>query len=355
MAIFSRRNKDDAATAASQPTDERAEGASPVDEPDAAATAEPAAAAEPTASVGISMSSFRGLGASNAPAAAEAPSAPAPPEGTLRPPRPPAEAPAQTDTIQGLRDNVLVREALARLSADPAPEELIQVARQLLQGHLFLRVRGDARTLIAEGKDLPMGVATLNDQQYVLVYSSGSALQASVKADGDTATSAMGQPVLTVLRYALDGPYGGVIIDHASAPARAVLPRELLARLVDSADEQLTIKTLLAAERTPEVATAVAEALTTVPLWIAANKADDGRVGVAEARTAQGARYLELYTHPIEVAGTTRGDQSVQMTGAKLANALRGDEGLAGVLIDPAGPWIQLERDQLGPVLSLAD
>ena len=187
------------------------------------------------------------------------------------------------------------------------------------------------------------------------LHDSGGALQASVKADGDTATSAMGQPVLNVLRYALEGPYGGVIIDHASAPARAVMPRDLLARLVEAADPQLTIKTLLAAERTPEVAGAVAQALTEVPLWIAANKSPDGRVGVAEARTPQGVRYLEVYTHPVEIAGTGRGDQSVPMTGAKLANALRGDEGLAGILIDPAGPWIQLDRNQLAPVLALTD
>lgn len=343
MALFSRRNKDDAAT----PATDAPENTDAVDA-EAAGAADELVAAEATASVGISVSSFRGLGADSTPAPAASVG-----EARTARPTPAAEAPAQTETIQGLRDNVLLREALAQLSEDPTPDELVHIARQLLQGHVFLRVKGDARQLIAEGKELPMGVATLGDESYVLVYSSGGALQTSVKADGDTATSAMGQPVLNVLRYALEGPYGGVIIDHASAPARAVMPRELLTRLVDAADEQLTIKTLLAGERTPETAPAIVEALKSVPLWIAANKSEDGRVGVAESRTPQGARYLEVYTHPVEIAGRGRGDQSVPMPAAKLANALRGDEGLTGVLVDPAGPWIQLSRDDLAPLLTL--
>ena len=69
-----------------------------------------------------------------------------------------AEAPAATETVPGLRDNVLLREALAALPATPDAADLLDVARQLLQGHLFLRVKGDARALLAEGKDLPLGV-----------------------------------------------------------------------------------------------------------------------------------------------------------------------------------------------------
>ncbi len=43
------------------------------------------------------------------------------------------------------------------------------------------------------------------------------------------------------------------------------------------------------------------------------------------------------------------------MTAAQLAGALRNDEGIAGVLIDPGGPWIRLSRDDLAPILALAD
>jgi hypothetical protein len=263
-------------------------------------------------------------------------------------------APEQTETVPGLRDNALLRAALGRVGDAPQSQALLDVARQLLQGHVFLRVKGDARTLLAEGKGLPLAVANAGERTFALVFSSGAALQASLKADGDTDTSAMGQPVLTVLRHVLGSSHDGIIIDPASAPSRAVLPKELLQRAVDQADPQLTVKTLLAAERTPEISAKVAEALTRVKLWVAVGTAENGAPGLAEGRDASGARYLEIYSHPLEVAVMGRGDNAAPITAAQLSRALTSDEGITGVVVDPAGPWIRLTRDDLGPVLALA-
>jgi hypothetical protein len=351
MALFSRRPKDapdpeetDAAPDAAAGVD--ADSAGVTGEQAAPAAAEPETtehdpAAEAAASVNISVSSYGGLGATS----------PATPKLQPRRTGRPATktAPTNTETVAGLRDNVLVREALGRLADGTAPQALLDVARQLLQGHLFLRVKGDARTLLAEGRELPLAVIKVDDRQFALAYSSGAALQASVRADGDVDTSAMGQPVLAVLRHVLAGPYEGLIIDQSSAPARAVLPRPLLEKLMDRVDEQLTLKTLLAAERTAETGAAVAEALTRVPLWVAVGKVDDGRPGRAE----DGARYLEVYSHSVEVAVMGRGDQAAPLTGVQLARALEGDPDLSGVIVDPAGPWIRLTRDELAPVLAL--
>ncbi|GAA5038481.1 SseB family protein [Microbacterium fluvii] len=334
----------DAAPAASEQVPEADTTPAPdVTVPDVTVEAVPA--------VGISTTAFRGLGSqhpSDAPAAA-APTIP------VRTPRPPAEAPAPTETVPGLKDNVLLRHALAQLAEQSTPQDLIHVGRALLQGHLFLRIKGDARTLVSEGKDLPLGIATVDGKPYVLAYSSGAALSESVAADGDTDTSAMGQPVTTVLRYALGGTYEGLIIDHASAPRRAILPREFVQRIIDSADPQLTLKKLLAAPRTPETAAEVAAALTTAPIWVAVNTGPDGRTGIAETRMTDGARYVEVYSHPIEVAGTGRSDKSAAIPAAKLAELLRTDATITGVLVDPAGPWIQLERADLGPLLAVTE
>nr|BFF08901.1 hypothetical protein GCM10025699_02040 [Microbacterium flavescens] len=193
----------------------------------------------------------------------------------------------------------------------------------------------------------------VGDRSFALAYSSGAALQASVRGDGDADTSALGQPVLSVIKHVLAGPYEGLIIDQSSAPARAVLPKDLLKKILEKVDEQLTVKTLLAGERTPETAAAVAQALTTAPLWVAVGKLDDGRPGIAEGRAEDGSRYLEVYSHPLEVAVMGRGDQAAPVTGAQLAAAL-GDAGLAGVLVDPAGPWIRLSRADLAPLFATA-
>ncbi|MBW9110592.1 SseB family protein [Microbacterium ureisolvens] len=318
--------------------------------------------ADAAASVSISVSSFGGLGVS--PATSQRAEPREPQAGEAVPPGPKPRvgarewmrtAPEPAETVPGLRDNVLLRAALGRIGDAPASQALLDVTRQLLQGHVFLRVKGDARALLAEGKGLPLAIANSGDRTFALVYSSGAALQASVKADGDTETSAMGQPVLTVLRHVFASSYDGIIIDPASSPSRAVLPKELLQRAVEQADPQLTVKTLLAAERTSEITAKVAEALTRVPLWVAVGVSDTGAPGIAEGRDADGRRFLEVYSHPLEVAVMGRGDNAGPITPAQLAKALRTDEGLTGLLVDPAGPWIRLSRDDLAPLLALAD
>jgi hypothetical protein len=270
--------------------------------------------------------------------------------------RGPAEAPPPSETIPGLRDNVLLQSALAALTPAPDAPQLVNVARQLLQGHVFLRVQGDARALLSAGEPLPLAVAERGGKQYVLAYSGGAALQASVKADGDAATSAMGQPVLTVLRHVLGGTAEGLVLDNSSSPARAVLPRPILERAVTEADPELRIKTLLAGARTEATAAELVEALIAAPTWIAVKRADDGSpLGVAESRTAQGERYLEVFSHPLEALVLGRGDHALAVTATQLATALARDEGLTGVSVDPAGPWMRLTRDDLAPLLAHAE
>lgn len=348
MALF-KRKRDDAHP--DEPT------VVPSAEPTAPAPdAEVAASGSAEPAVGISVSSYGGFGsAARQPQASQpvvTPEPAAPQTGTHPVPLGPEFAPVSTETLPGLRDNVLVREALAQLPENPTNDQLAAAARNLLQGHLFLRVKGDARALLAEGKEFPLAVGTRGDQQFVLVYSSGAALGDAFRADGDSDTSAMGQPVLTLLRFVLASPYAGIIVDSASAPARAVYPRALLERMLAEVDPELSVKTLLAGERTAETVALVADALTTTRFWLAVNEAPDGRQGVAEARTPEGDRLLEIYTHPLEVIAMGRGDRPAPMTGDQLARALRADEELSGVIIDPAGPWIRLTRDELAPVLA---
>ena len=351
MALFSRRDKRSDAPAPVQPP-----APTEADETEAkeAAARVLDGAADQVPSVGISVSSFGGLG-SPAPAQPERP-APGTPQPVLRGPE---FAPEQTETVKGLRDNALLRDALASLGENPDPIELLRVTRQVLQNHLFLRVKGDARTLLGQGKDLPLAVVRNGDQKWVLVYSSGAALQRAFQQDGDSDTSAMGQPVLAVLSHVIAGDYTGLIIDPASSPARLVLPRDLIQRMVEQADPKLTLKTLLAGPRTPETAGQIAQAMTEAPLYVAVNKSQPDpsgadRLGVAEARDADGDRILELYSHPLEVVAMGRGDQPLPFTPQQLGTALAEHEQLRGVVLDAAGPWIQLTRDDLAPVMALA-
>jgi hypothetical protein len=349
MALFSRRKKSDSDdVSVDRPDDVTEPGEQPVDP-----AGETPATLVPQ--VTISTSSFRGVGApaDANPVADSTPPVAARP--SVRQPGP-MEAPEGFESIPGLRDNALLAIALAEITGQAEPPQLLNVARQLLQGHVFLRVRGDARALLAEGKDLPLAVAARGDEQLVLAYSSGEALSKSVQADGDRDTSAMGQPVMALMKHALSGPYAGVVLDHASGDARAVLPTALLERMVSEADPELRIKTALSEKRTGQTASTIVEAIVAgAPLWIAVSQTEGGAVGVAESRTATGERYLEVFSHPLELLALGRGDQAVPLKNEQLAKALVGDEGLTGLLVDPAGPWIRLTRDDLAGLLALAE
>jgi hypothetical protein len=332
MAIFSRGKRDRPGDGAiEEPTRAADSAAQPIADDATAPT-------EAAASVEISVSAFRGVGA-----------AAPPPPARRQPAR--EVAPPASETIAGLRDNVLLAEALAALPDAPTPPQIIEVARQLLQGQLFLRVKGDARSLLSEGRPLPLAIATLGDETFVVAYSNGAALAASLRGDGNDESSAMGQSALAVLRYAIASPYAGLVVDPASTPARVILRRDMLERMVDGIDPQLELKTLLTGERTAATASTVADALGRVPFWVAVSRVgESGRLGVAEARTTEGERYLEVFSHPLEVVALGRGDKPAPMTGAQLAKALRGDAGLTGVIVDPAGPWIRLTRSDLAGI-----
>ncbi|PVE97180.1 SseB family protein [Microbacterium sp. TPD7012] len=382
MALFSRRKKssDDAvAPAADAP---ETESRTPADDAAETAVAEPVAAA-PT--IGISVQAFRGVGeeagpevalpdAEAAPGAA-ASASPSAPSG-LPTPRPSAAQPApqlaipqdrrlplapslppeQTETIAGMKDNVLLREALKEVEAGATNEQLLGVMRQALQGHLYIRVIGDARTQISEGKPLAVAVVRDAERQFMLAFSSAAAVRDSVQLEDDpAASSAVAQPVTSVLQQVVSGDFAGLIVDNASAPHRVVFPTELLQKTLDQADVDMTVKSLLAAPREQDSAVKVGEALASKRMWVAVNDGTGtGQIGIAEAQTTDGRRFLQLFSHPLEVIALGRGDRPLPFEPEQLAKVLSSHAEMAGVIVDTAGPSIVVERDALAPVLVLA-
>lgn len=362
MALFSRRK--DAASDAVAPT-ETAQAAEDVTTP-----VDEQSPAEAVPHVGISVSSFGGLGSAPAKPAAprqsDLPSGAVPvasklahnEDGTVKLPFAADAPPEVWETAAGLRDNAVLRDALERLPESPSSGELLGVVRQLLQGHLFLRVRGDAREQAAAGEQLQLGVIRDGDRNFLLAFSSGRALQDAVRADGDVETSSFGQPSVIVLRHLIAGDFAGLVIDNASAPARLVVPRDLIERALKEADPELRLKTVVAADRTTDpdaITQAALAALRVAKLWVAIGVAGekDGEPvrGVAEARTADGKRMLQLFSHPLEVVALGREEQAAPFTIDALVSALRDHTGLDGVLIDPAGPSLRLDRTTLEALL----
>lgn len=396
MGLFSRKKKSDDQTAAEASAESDAEvvdaaSEAPVETVQTSGDAAPAGTAsregedkaDQAPQVNISLSSFRGLGGEAGPQVAPPPANAQPqrdpripgPHDTLRPgtagqtarpappaprelPLAPAAPPEQLETVPGLRDNALLRDALAALPEKPTGAQLIGVVRQLMQGHVFLRVQGNAREQLAEGSGrLSFGIARDGDRTYMLVFSSGKALHDAVRADGDSSTSAVGQPVGSILKHLIEQNFAGLIVDNNSAPHRAVLPREVLERALSQADPAMRLKAALAAPREADTPHRIAALLADgVPLWVAIGKAaeDSTQLGIAEARLANGTRLLQVYSHPLEVAAQGREERALPVSAAKIGQILRDHEAVGGVIIDPAGPLITLTREELAPVIARA-
>ena len=369
MALFSRR-KPDAAPPAPGATDAEATDAAPIDGPVGAESspadvpgADPAEDLVPQ--VGISISTFGAGPASARPLPTGEPSASAPQsDGAMAAPaapgapavqrRPAPTAPAPTQTVPGMPDNVVLQAALAALPEKPQGSDIMNVMRQALQGRLYARAQGDAQALLAEGKGVNLAITTHQDKRFLLVFTGGAPLQASARAEDAESTSVIGQDARNLFRTAIDSGYDGVYIDHATDGARLVLPIELIRKALDEGEPTFALKTLLVAERGDATPLAVAEALTRVGVWAAGGTDPSGRVGLAEARGADGSRRVEIYSHPLEVIAMGRGDRPLPITPEQLGRMLQSETGITGLVIDPAGPWIELDRDVLAPVLALA-
>ncbi|MGO2930976.1 SseB family protein [Microbacterium sp.] len=370
MALFSRRKKteDDLTESRTSPEPDG------IDQEGAEASGSPAGgpevmSAEPAPQIGISVQAFRGVGAAagpevelpdpdqpepRTPPASPRPTAPAPSAPEKRTlPLAPALPPEATESMPGMKDNVLLRTALAELEEGATNEQLIGVLRQMLQNHLYLRVHGDARAQVTEGKPLSIAVVRDGERSYMLAFSSAAAVRESVQRETEpTATSAIAQPVTAVLHQLVSGDFAGLIVDNASGVHRAVFPIEVLKKALEQSDVNMAIKTLLAAPREDDSAQKVGDALATTKIWVAVNDGGGkGPAGIAEARTADGRRFLQVFSHPLEIVALGRGDKPMPFEPEQLAKVLTEHSGIAGVIVDPAGPSMIVEREALGAVL----
>ncbi|MGB4779672.1 SseB family protein [Microbacterium sp.] len=328
MALFSRRGKP-----------EKSRDPAPDDEVEQADT-EALADAEQVPYVGISVSTF---------------GAPPPQRAPSPPPRPAAVAPPATQSVPGVVDNVVLKAALAALPEKPQSTDVMNVMRQTLQGQLYVRAQGDAQALLAAGQPLNLAIATREDKRFLLAFTGGAALQQSARAEAAAATSAIGQPAASVLRGAVAGGYDGVYLDHASSGARLILPVPLIDKALKEGEPGLVLKALLAGARSDQTASQIVEALTRVPVWVAGGTDAEGRMGLAQAQTPDGRRRLEVFSHPLEVLALGRGDRPLPLRPEQLAKAIASEAALTGVVVDPGGPWFELDRDALAQLLALAD
>lgn len=340
MGLFSKRNASD-----STETESETEAVATSDDASSNASSE-----ESVPQVSISVSAVGASpfipGAVGAAAAAPA----SEPEAPAEPAEP--EAPAA-----GPETNLDLGEALLGLPGEEGGRAMLHVLRQALQGKLLLSTNLDGVSAEdqAAGR-IPLGVHRDEDGDiYLLAYTSGVALERM--RSGDEPLHGISVPSLWALGQARTDDYAGIILDPSAGDASAVIPKELINRMFGDGRNNDAAKQALAQPREAGAEQRIVEALAERGGFVAGRADVDENgvrtsVGVAETRMGD-RRMLEVFTSPLEIAALGRGDDAYPVTAAELAGALRSDEGISGIIVNPAAPWIDLDREQLTLLLSV--
>lgn len=330
MGLFSKRNASDARSAAVE-----AETSAPEDEVDPAAEA-----TETVPQVSISVTTVN--------AAARTPEAP-----VSVPAAAPAPAPAPVEPDS----NVDLAQALTALAEGGDERAMMHVLRQSIQGKLLLSTSldGVSEEDKAAGR-IPLGVhRDPEGAVYLLAFTSSRELEKTRTADGPVTGVAV--DAVWALRQATGDGYAGIVLNPADGKASAVVPKTLIVRLFGDGRNNDLAKQALAQPREPDALQQLVAALAAHGGFVAgrAEVDEDGNrktVGIAETRLGE-RRLLEVFTSPIEIAALGRGDDAYPVTAAELAAALRSDEGITGIIVNPAAPWLDVDRAQLAPLLDV--
>ncbi|SMQ72410.1 SseB protein N-terminal domain-containing protein [Plantibacter sp. VKM Ac-1784] len=330
MGLFSKRNASDARSAAVE-----AETSAPEDEVDP-----PAEAPETVPQVSISVTTVN--------AAARTPEAP-----VSVPAAAPAPAPAPVEPDS----NVDLAQALTALAEGGDERAMMHVLRQSIQGKLLLSTSldGVSEEDKAAGR-VPLGVhRDPEGAVYLLAFTSPRELEKTRTAEGPV--SGVAVDAVWALRQATGDGYAGIVLNPADGKASAVVPKTLIVRLFGDGRNNDPAKQALAQPREADALQRLVAALAAHGGFVAgrAEVDEDGNrktVGIAETRLGE-RRLLEVFTSPIEIAALGRGDDAYPVTAAELAAALRSDEGITGIIVNPAAPWLDVDRAQLAPLLDV--
>ena len=249
-------------------------------------------------------------------------------------------------------DNVSLREAVAGFAAEPGPETYAKVLRELFQGALLMDVTGSDIRMSPDGGTMEAG-STLR-----IVGGTGpdgkpaffafTRQEEAQKMHPDEQVVTMGQPSDGMLQMALDQGTMWLYID-ADGPTCAISPDHYAPTL--ATPYNVAVKTALAVADSKARREAVIAALGVEGSLLLAVRSDGA--GGYQLRTTVGpdgqARLL-AFTSQLEMSAVDPDPfEFVSHTVDEvIANALDGS--FAGLVLNPAGPWIEISTDELRKV-----
>lgn len=251
-----------------------------------------------------------------------------------------------------LVDNGRVRRAVAAFAADRSQETMIDMLRACLTGELLLDVTGSELDIsdgrLHTGSKLRINQRVGPDGQRALLAFTSNAEIARIHPEG-TQYQSIAQPAAAVLELAQRQGAAWLYIDPAEKTA-ALSAADIDFALRHPRNDRLSAAIAAADAGTGSRAEVITALVAEGPLLLAGQPAEgqgsDAPPQLRVTRRDDGSTALVAYTSAPELTARDLRDGIVTTTTTHVLEQLQQGP-FAAIVINPAGPWIELRREEL--------
>ncbi|MGV8894962.1 MAG: SseB family protein [Rhodoglobus sp.] len=253
-----------------------------------------------------------------------------------------------------LVDNASLRHAIAQFVEKSDQSSYLEVVRNILHGSLLLDTTGSEIAMtedgssIAEGSTFAFREGTGPDGERALFAFTRQAEVVRMHEDAPAAVQTVAQPAAATLAFAAEQGYTWLYLDPAG-PTCGVKLADIEFALKTARND--AVKTALDTDGPTWMKTAVIDALSKGgTLLYAVNETPDG-VQVRTSTNPDGQHVALAFTSAAEVVVRSTSDSWTAIDVSRIVSDALG-ENFSGLVINPAGPWVELGRDDLLQVQS---
>ncbi|WP_309614986.1 SseB family protein [Salinibacterium sp.] len=248
-----------------------------------------------------------------------------------------------------LVDNVALRRAIAAFSESSEHPAYLEVVRNIMHGDLLFDTTGSALTMtedgssIAQGSTLAFREGTGPDGERALFAFTRQEEVLRMHEDAPAAVQTLSQPAVSTLDFAAERGYGWLYLDPAG-PTCGVKIADVQFALRSVRND--AVKAALDTVGPTWMKNAVIDALSLGgQLLYAVNETAEG-VQVRTFANPAGQNVALAFTSAVEVVVHSATDAWAAIDISRIVSDALG-ENISGLVINPAGPWIELGRDDL--------
>lgn len=253
-----------------------------------------------------------------------------------------------------LVDNVALRRAIAQFAEKGEQPKYLEVVRNLLQGELLFDTTGSDISMTEDGSSIAKGSTVTfregagPDGERALFAFTRQEEVLRMHADEPAAVQTLGQPAASTLEFAVQQGYAWLYLDPAG-PTCGVKLADIEFALKTVRND--AVKAALGVDGATWMKNAVMDALALGgQLLYAVNETPQG-VQVRTSTNPEGRSVALAFTSAAEVVVRSTSDAWAAIDVSRIVSDALG-ENFSGLVINPSGPWIELDRDDLLQVQS---